>query len=103
VEQRRALVLADPEIAHQLRRKDVGESAERDRLRRRMTDGSRDAPAGLLGEAQRFLGESRLADTRRTDQDDARRGTLAEQATEPLELGRPPRQWPWSDRHSSGR
>ena len=94
MEERRALVLADAEVDHQRARQQVGEGAERDRLRGRMADDSFHAPAAALGPAQRLLGQARLADASRALQDDAATGTFAVVAPELLEVSGPPGERP---------
>ena len=101
VEQRRALVLADAEILDERARQEVGEGAERDRSRRRVTDRPGHPPTGALGREGSLLGKPGLADAGRTLQHDAAALTRPVQPAEVLELGRPPGQRPRGDHHSA--
>ena len=61
VEERRPLVDAELEGADQLRRQQVGERAERDRLGGGVADGPGGRPAGGGGQTQHLVGQPALA------------------------------------------
>ena len=101
VEQGRALVRADAQLEEGGRRQEVGERAEGDRRRRRVADRPLDPVPRLLGEAQRLLGQTGLADTGRAEQHDASTGAFPELTADLLQLCRAPGQRPRSDHHGA--
>ena len=62
VEEARPVVVPPTELGGEIRGQQVGERAEGDLAGRRVTDGLLDHAAAALGEAQRLLGQPRLAD-----------------------------------------
>ena len=102
VEEGRALVVADADVVHELGGQQVGEGAERDRLRRRVADGAFDAagrPARRGATPPRPGGSCRPRPGRAARR---RRPPVAVVAAELLELGRAPGERPQRD-HRIGR
>ncbi len=92
MEQRGAVVVAEPDVAGEVGRQQMGHRAERDRLRRRVPDHARRRPTG--GGDEELLGQPRLADTGRTGQDHTTDRTVRVHVPEPFEQCPASGQWP---------
>ncbi len=86
VEEPGALVVTDAELGGQISRQQMSQRAERDLLGGRMADGALDGTAAALGESQRLLGKTRLADPGGAVQHDAGDVGVAVVAAEFFEL-----------------